>query len=380
MAKFLVSTSFATAVIILVASLTNFAAGEVQFIPSDYEYSFSAPAIVSGNPGEFVVFEAVVQLSKALEAVQGWSISTVTDNPALYPVVYATTSDTVGADVGDNPPGLRSSGFEKTEIGYLDEADTLPGAISAVVLSFIKPITLDPEDAPHDLLRFGVLAQIPIDGSEKIVRLQFVNGLQGSGQPVSNAATAYGGTVQLFLSDGHVILSPITTSRGITIDAGDGGVEVGESGLIDTFTIVLDSSPSNGVLGRADVVVLMADGSDPNQVYIEPEQVIFTDDNWSVPQTVTVIAIDDDVVETHPHHTTIRYVVSSDNPFYDGRPVTGTVVSIRENECGALGFPPFDLDKNCRVDWRDFAMLASSWLDCSIPDEAGCVNYSLGLP
>jgi hypothetical protein len=47
-------------------------------------------------------------------------------------------------------------------------------------------------------------------------------------------------------------------------------------------------------------------------------------------------------------------------------------------ECGDWGYMHGDLDRNCEVDFRDFAIFAEDWLKCTTPGEPGCEAGSLG--
>jgi hypothetical protein len=104
-----------------------------------------------------------------------------------------------------------------------------------------------------------------------------------------------------------VLLSPTT-------------VHVTEGGVTDTYTARLGSVPS------ADVTLTVAGDADCTA---SPLSLTFTPVNWSVPQTVTVTAVDDLLAEG-THSCTITHTASSADPDYDGPslsvpPMTGTV-------------------------------------------------------
>jgi hypothetical protein len=48
---------------------------------------------------------------------------------------------------------------------------------------------------------------------------------------------------------------------------------------------------------------------------------------------------------------------------------TNTLVT----ECGDKGYLLGDLDKNCKVDFVDFALMAENWLKCTRPDDETCI-------
>jgi hypothetical protein len=43
--------------------------------------------------------------------------------------------------------------------------------------------------------------------------------------------------------------------------------------------------------------------------------------------------------------------------------------------CGAWGYSPSDLDRNCRVNLEDLAIVTAEWMGCSFPEQAECDNY-----
>ncbi len=65
---------------------------------------------------------------------------------------------------------------------------------------------------------------------------------------------------------------------------------VSESGTTDTFTVRLSAQPDSNV-------VLSVSGADPGRSRPVPLQLTFTPANWNVPQTVTVLGIQDDRID-----------------------------------------------------------------------------------
>jgi subtilisin family serine protease len=100
-------------------------------------------------------------------------------------------------------------------------------------------------------------------------------------------------------------------------------IEVGEDGTTAQYSVVLDTAPS------ADVTVsVLADGV---QVSADALVLTFTTSDWSVPQFVTVSAIDDADVEG-PHSSTIAHTVSSADAAYNGLSAAGVMVDIVDND------------------------------------------------
>jgi len=129
---------------------------------------------------------------------QGWSISVAARGGEITTI---TTDGTVGADVAQG--GLRSVGFEKSELttrsgvtpGGGNDCDGLNGAVSAVVLSFVNPITLDAEGSAV-IAKLDVEATAPVEaGACAAVEVFYADGCRGAGQPVRNAVTLNAQTV-----------------------------------------------------------------------------------------------------------------------------------------------------------------------------------------
>jgi len=138
----------------------------------------------------------VVQSRGLASGVQGWSLSAAGDDDLS--IVGVSTQNTDAADVNDDPPGLRNTGFEVSELTTASEpgsaCDGSNGAVSAVVLSFVMSITLD-TDGDNRVLGVDVESAdvVTADGSVGGV-VQWKDGCQGAGQPVNNVATVAGNT------------------------------------------------------------------------------------------------------------------------------------------------------------------------------------------
>lgn len=151
-----------------------------------FRFSFDAPSRVEGDPWSLVQLEATVKLATSgLRAgepgAQGWNLSLACDECSI---VAATTEGTAAADVSAG--GARDNGFEHTE---LTKGEGNEGAVSLVILSFNTPATLNPGESPHLLLRLALEGRVPPENLCGLCKLRFVNGRQGSGQPVSNIVT-----------------------------------------------------------------------------------------------------------------------------------------------------------------------------------------------
>jgi hypothetical protein len=93
--------------------------------------------------------------------------------------------------------------------------------------------------------------------------------------------------------------------------------------------------------------------------------------NWEAGVTVTVAAIDDSLLEADPEGVTVITTASSNDPDWDGLSVADVTVFVLENECGAWGFNPLDLNTDCVVDIADLAIFASQFGTCTDPQYPG---------
>jgi hypothetical protein len=166
-----------------------------------FDLSWRGPSKVSGRPSSTVEaeFRSTLETRHLLPGdpgAQGWSIGVAGSG---LRITDATTRGTAGADRLSDPFGLRSGGFEKTE---LTMGPGNEGAVSAVVLSFEQPITLSPSGSPHAILRVAIEGETPGELAEcNYGTLAYRDGLVGSGRPVLNAVTYDGRPVPPLLKD-----------------------------------------------------------------------------------------------------------------------------------------------------------------------------------
>jgi hypothetical protein len=158
--------------------------------------------VPTGQTGTASVWFAIVSqlAAEGVGGAQGWSLSIAVGGDATP--TGATTNGTAGANV---PDGLRDGGFEKTELvnPNLDPATGMPaadpslaqgpGAVSAVVLSFTLPITLE-ATGTATVLCVNLQAN-SVQGEETLsATVRQRDGLRGAGQPVNNVVTVNGET------------------------------------------------------------------------------------------------------------------------------------------------------------------------------------------
>ena len=140
-----------------------------------------------------------------------------------------------------------------------------------------------------------------------------------SDDPSFNGLTA-DGVVTINITDNDV-------PPRISFTESDGSTDVTEGGTTDTFDAVLNAQPTDNVTVNLSVK--------NNQVTLDLPILTFTTDNWNVPQTVPVTAVDDLIYEGSRDDYISYSMTSSDNTFNElsGDAVT---VHITDNEVATV--------------------------------------------
>jgi hypothetical protein len=102
----------------------------------------------------------------------------------------------------------------------------------------------------------------------------------------------------------------------------DGSTNVTEGGATDTYTVVLSNPPT------AEVTITI---NPDHQTTALVESLTFTPDNWHIPQTVEIAAIDDNLVEGN-HTGTITHTAISADANYHGIQINSVTANITDND------------------------------------------------
>ncbi len=117
-------------------------------------------------------------------------------------------------------------------------------------------------------------------------------------------------------------------SAGITIVESDGSTDITEDGVIDTYSLVLDSEPT------ADVTITV-DPDEQSDVGAGSGAAIlltFDSNNWDTAQTVAIAAVDDDLPEG-PHVSIISHSAASSDPIYDDfAPIADVIANVSDDD------------------------------------------------
>lgn len=132
-------------------------------------------------------------------------------------------------------------------------------------------------------------------------------------------------------------------TAGITVTESDGGTAGTEGGTTDTYTVVLNSRPTEDV-----EVTLTTDA----QVTATPSPLTFTSSDWDTAQTVTVTAVDDSTEEASEVSSIGQSVTSSD-PGYSAFSLDDVDVTVTDNDASSeptpTPLPPAPVDSVQRI-------------------------------
>lgn len=136
-----------------------------------------------------------------------------------------------------------------------------------------------------------------------------------------NAGNAGFESEQVFFS----VVGPATP--GITLSQSNGTTAVTEGGLTDTYTLVLDTQPTDDV--RIDLTV-------GEQITTDTPQIVFTSTNWDMPQTVQVTAIDDTIPEG-TLTSVISHGIATGDADYSSLNLPDVTVTVNDNDASIAG-------------------------------------------
>lgn len=146
------------------------------------------------------------------------------------------------------------------------------------------------------------------------------------------------------------VVVPTSPQRGAVVTTARSGMTLREGRDTGNIAVVLGSKPA------ADVVVPVS-SSDTSEATVTPAQLTFTPDNWSTPQSVTVVPAFDGVQDGDQPFAITAGKVTSLDPDYIGvsaPPVAGTVVdqnTDRNKGLAVVGYHLVDKRRALLVGW-----------------------------
>ncbi|MEJ8569364.1 hypothetical protein [Elongatibacter sediminis] len=124
-----------------------------------------------------------------------------------------------------------------------------------------------------------------------------------------------------------VLLNQDDDTAGISVGPISGNTT--EAGGQASFAVMLDSQP------LADVTIALATG-DASEGSVQPGQLVFDDQNWLVPQDVTVTGEDDAVDDGDVGYAILTGPVSSADGGYHGLPVADVAVTNEDDDTAGI--------------------------------------------
>jgi hypothetical protein len=153
----------------------------------DPTYAFDVsprPERVEVAPGEPFSYDCEVTLQTVANltefGAQGWTFGLVSDGMT---VVDLTSDGTVSAGIDENPPGLVDNGFRVFEVGThgADKCVDRTSAVSSVVLSFVRNVTLPPNGV-ETIARVTFVGDAPAEVDDVLsASVFFLDGCAGGG-------------------------------------------------------------------------------------------------------------------------------------------------------------------------------------------------------
>lgn len=145
-----------------------------------------------------------------------------------------------------------------------------------------------------------------------------------------------------------IVITPVQGAR-VLIEESKQNTSVTEGGNTDTYQMLLNTKPTANV-----TINLQLDG----QTTTNKTSLVFTPQNWNVPQTITVTAVDDTAGESF-HTSTISHTITTTDLDYSSLSVPSVSVKITDNDSVAIKFKPQqEIDQ---IDDGYYGTTAAAW-------------------
>ena len=252
------------------------------------------PALTQLAPGEVaILYDATFVNDQGFRSA--WSI------PANVQVIGISWGELDNSPSGTNEIlQLLDSGGNTQDVVNFDDEGAWP--------------TDDPDGASIYLA--DLLADNNVGGNWSRSVAGIADARTAAGFPFSSVDTGSPGDVPQFVLPG-----------GVTVTASGGSTEVSEDGTQDLLSIALQSVPSDDVTITITPDAQLDLGNGPG-VAID---LIFTPGNAFTPQSVVVSAVDDMIVEGE-HVGVMSFLVSSNDPGYQGLQIADVSATITDND------------------------------------------------
>ncbi|NJN15506.1 MAG: hypothetical protein HC822_04030 [Oscillochloris sp.] len=239
--------------------------------------------------------------------------------------------DTAGVTLsGPAATPIAENGGTATYTLVLDSEPTADVTIALTTdgLSTVAPTSLTFTASNWNTPQTVTITALNDDIDRGAVYLSTISQLATSGDGIYNGIT---------IADASVTITDDDTAD-VIVTAPVGGLSVTEDGATDTYTVALASEPQ----GTVTISITSPDG----QLSSTPTSLNFNPTNWNTPQTVTVSAVDDSIVESDPHNGTVAHTASSSDARYNGIVIAGLSAAIADNDVAGIVLNPTSLSVN----------------------------------
>ena len=162
-------------------------------------------------------------------------------------------------------------------------------------------------------------------------------------------------------------ITPHIVSYGASIIESNNSTSITEGELSDSYTIALTEQPIS------DVTIMI---STDRHVTANPTSILFTSDNWNLPQNVNLNAIDDEQVDVL-FNSVVTHTITSADINYHNLSIASVIVSVADNDV-AITEPNITTDTNTGTD-NQRSGKKSFWGGCTIGNKKGAFDPSLPL-
>ncbi|MCB1176837.1 MAG: hypothetical protein KDK36_04570, partial [Leptospiraceae bacterium] len=268
---------------------------------------------------------------------------TTTQNIGISIIDNQTTNINKTIEISISNPINSSLGTNTNHVFTINDND-IPGvtvskstlSISEAGINDTYTLLLTSKPTSNVTISFGVDSQLnsitdivftPSDyNSPKTITVSAVNDDTAEGNHTGNinhSVTSLDSNYNGISISG--VIANITDNDNAGINLSKSNVSVEEGGVTDSYTILLTSKPTS------DVTVSFSTGTQINAI----SSIVLNSTNWNSPQTITVRAKDDYIVEGN-HIGSITHSVVSSDALYNGFSVSDITAAITDNDTANL--------------------------------------------
>ncbi|MEZ6123764.1 MAG: Calx-beta domain-containing protein [Planctomycetaceae bacterium] len=236
---------------------------------------------------------------------------------AAFPVPFATFRvDAVTAGEGDGVLNLTVS---------LDRAIDIPVDVVVQLTEQSATATIDFDAAPLRVhfpanSTASQIAAVPIVDDHLTEDSETFRVSLSTDSPVGDRLIRFVSAVTATIVDND--------SPSFSVTETNGGTRVSEDGSLDTINVVLNTQPQSAV-------TLSVVGSDFSELTVSPMSLVFTPENWDVPQSVSVQGIDDtDIDGSQTAGVTVAVDPAHSDPRFGPLGSKTTTVTVDDNDVG----------------------------------------------